>query len=50
MLFIRNSLRILQKGVYTLISNKMNFRKKKMTRDKEARYLIIEGPIHQEDR
>ena len=36
-------------GVYVLISDKIDLRAKKITKDKERHYIIIKWSIHQED-
>jgi len=36
-------------GVAILISDKVNFKTKTITRDKEGHYIIIKGTIQQED-
>ena len=36
-------------GVAILISDKLDFKTKTVTRDEEGHYTIIKGPIHQED-
>lgn len=36
-------------GVIMLISAKIVFKPKLVTRDKKGNYIIIKGPIHQED-
>ena len=37
-------------GVTVLISNKLDFKLKAVTRDEEGHYIIVTGSIHQEDR
>ena len=32
-----------------LVSGKIDFRAKKITRDKDRCYMMVKGPIHQED-
>ena len=36
-------------GVAILISDKLDFKLKVVTRDEEGHYIIITGPIHQEE-
>lgn len=36
-------------GLAILISGKVAFRAKKITRDRDKYYIMIEGPIHQEN-
>ena len=36
-------------GVAILISNKLHFKLKTVTRDEEGHYIIITGPTHQEE-
>ena len=36
-------------GVAKLTSEKTDFKPKKVTRDKDRRYIMIKGTIHQED-
>lgn len=36
-------------GVAVFMSNKIDFKVKKETRDKDRHFLIIKGTIHQED-
>ena len=36
-------------GVAILISDKINLKIKKITRDKEGHYIMIKGPIQEED-
>ena len=36
-------------GVAILISNKLDFKLKTVTRDEEGHYIIITGSIHQEE-
>lgn len=37
-------------GVAVLISGKVGFKRKEITRDKEAQYIMIKKLIHQEDK
>ena len=36
-------------GVTILISENIDFKIKNVTRDKEGHYIMIKGPIHEED-
>ena len=36
-------------GVAVLVSEKINFKTKKVTRDKEGHYIMIKGSVQQED-
>lgn len=48
--YIREMLIFLKRaGIATLISDKVHFRTKEITRDKEGCYIMIKWSIHQED-
>lgn len=36
-------------GIAILISGKINFKLKEVTRDKDGQYIMIKGTIHEED-
>ena len=36
-------------GVAILISDKIDFKPKKITKDKDGHYIMIKGTLHQED-
>ena len=36
-------------GVVVLVSDKIDFKTKKLTRDKEGHYIVIKGSVQQED-
>ena len=39
-----------KKGVAVLVSDKIDFKTKKVTRDKEGHYIMIKGSVQQEDK